>query len=108
MRVAIGDIQSMCAHDERSSLHEPCGFGEARLVHVSQREVTAAAREGHYSQFQIQRGLGVVGDDRLVADLLEELSEDLADRLIVVDDQYAHRVCPRGGYPCFQQSAYHW
>jgi hypothetical protein len=26
-----------------------------------------------------------------MADLVEKLSEDLADRLIVVDDQYAHR-----------------
>jgi len=31
-----------------------------------------------------------------MADLVEELPEDLADRLIVVDDQYAHKVRREG------------
>src|SRR5206468_1210121 len=85
---------------------------ENRHVQVANRGVLEEVEAAHSRQAHVQedrvgplgaerveRGLRVVRDDRFVADLLEELSEDLADRLIVVDDQYAHRVCPAGGYP---------
>ena len=66
---------------------EPAHSGQA---HVEEDGVRPFGAQG------VERGLGVVRDERLVADLLEKLSEDLADRLIVVDDQYTHRVCPDG------------
>src|SRR5262249_51794543 len=94
------------------ALGRPTRDHENRYAQVANRgvleEVEAAhSRQAHIKENsvrflgakRVEGSLGVVRDDRLVADLLEELSEDLADRLIVVDDQYAHRVCPFPGYP---------
>src|SRR5262245_8752078 len=87
---------------------------ENRYAQVANRGVLEEVEAAHSRQAYVQedgvrllgaerveRGLGVVRDNRLVADLLEELPEDLADRLIVVDDQYAHRVGPGFGATLF-------
>jgi hypothetical protein len=70
---------------DRLELHEvePAHAGQA---HVEEDRIRAFSAEC------VERRFGRVGDDGLVADLVEELPEDLADCLIVVDDQYAHRV----------------
>jgi hypothetical protein len=60
---------------------EPAHAGQA---HVEEHRVGALSAQG------VERRLGRVRDDGLVPDLVEELPEDLADRLIVVDNQDAH------------------
>ncbi len=77
---------------DRLELHEiePTHAGQA---HVEEDRVRALDAQG------VERCLGRVRDDRLVADLVEELPEDLADSLIVVDDQYAHGFLAAKGYP---------
>ncbi len=69
---------------------EPAHPGQA---HVEEDGVRPLGAQG------VERRFGVVPDERLVADLVEKLPENLADRVIVVDDQYAHRM-PGWGYPC--------
>ena len=58
----------------------------ARQAHVEEDRVGPLRSQG------VERRLGRVRDHGLVPDLVEELPEDVADRLIVVDYQDAHSV----------------
>src|SRR5262245_3559530 len=62
---------------------------EVEPAHTRQAYVEEDRVGALYAQ-PVERGLGGVRDDGLVPDLVEELSEDLTDRLIVVDNQDAH------------------
>src|SRR5262249_8535930 len=87
------DYENRYAQVANRGVLEEVEAAHSRQAHVQENRVRLLRAE------RVERRLGVMRDDRLVADLLEELSEDLADRLIVVDDQYAHRWRPRSGYP---------
>ena len=62
---------------------EPAHPGQA---HVEEDRVGTLHAQG------VERRLGRVRDQGLVPDLVEKLPEDLADRLIVVDNEDAHFV----------------
>jgi hypothetical protein len=62
---------------------------EIESAHAGQANVEEH-RVGPLRAQGVERRLGRVRDDRLVADLVKKLPENLTDRLIVVDDQNSH------------------
>ena len=76
-------------HDGHAELTRALQLQEVEPAHPGQTDVEQHRARPRAAK-HLARYLDRVGDDRLVADLLEVVAEDLTQAWIVLDDEHAH------------------